>query len=280
MNSEGEIISVWLKDVPRRFRLPYPLESIGFIKGHPPASVSLRGKLELCLRLASPAEFARDAMDGVPYVSRYPHFCIKLPEVLHTFSVEQSRDAVYFKYAPELAGVMKEAGLLPEAGCREFEMRPEIANLLREVQGLMPHSQEFGVADRLDLLALRLIQALYLSGETAGEGTAGNAAIRRIASYFQLHFLEEIDFEEVAAANGLSLRNFFRLWGEAFPEAPAAYLRRLKLNEACRLLQETNAPVWEITARLRFRNSSYFSRLFRENCGVPPLQYRRAARLR
>jgi len=279
VSEESKIYSVWLKDAHRQFHLPFPLESIGFIEGHPYASVAIRGKLELCIRLSSAAEFAKDKLNDTVYVNRFPNICIKLPEILHTFTVDRPRDAVYFKYAPEFADAMKASGLLAEPYCRELKMRPEISNMLREIRTLMEHSQEAGTADRLDLLALRLLQEIQLTRKSAENDVAGNAKIQKIASGFQMNFLKEIDFGEIAARNGLSLRNFFRLWGETFPLTPAAYIQQLKLNEACRLLQETNEPVWEITAKLRFRNSSYFCRIFRKRYGVTPLQYRKDARL-
>lgn len=275
MEEARNIYSVRLKDVRRRFSLPFPLESIGFIEGHNYASVAIRGKLELCIRLSSTAEVARDQLDDTVYVNRFPNICLKVPEALHTFTVDRPRDVVYFKYDPSLADAMKNAGLLTPPYCWEFKMKPEYANMLREVRELVKHSQEYGAADRLDLLAMRLFEEFLFLRDKKEHTDYMDAKMQRIASYFQLNFLEEIDFTEAARKNGLSRRNFFRCWNRFFRQTPAVYIQQLKLNEACRLLHETNMPVREITSLLRFKNSSYFCLLFKEHYGITPLQFRK-----
>lgn len=276
MEEMKRVNNVWLKDIRRRFRLPFPLESVGFIEGHCYASVAIRGKLELCIRLSSTSEFARDQLDGTVYVNRFPNICLKLPEALHTFTVDGPRDAIYFKYDPSLADAMKAAGFLTLPHCWEFKMKPEYSRILREVRELMAHSQEYGVADRLDLLAMQLFEELLFQRDRKEQTDYMDAKMQRIASFFQLNFLEEIDFDGIAQKNGLSRRNFFHSWHRSFKLTPAAYIQQLKLNEARRLLHETNMPVWEITNLLRFRNSSYFCLLFKEHYGVTPLQFRKA----
>lgn len=258
----------------RNFQLPFPLDEIGFIEGHPREFCSVRGTLELCLRLGSTSEFAVDRFGNDVYRCRFPHVCLKTPDLLHVTTVEQPRDAVYFKYAPELADAMRAAGLLKAPWCWEFCMSREIRDLLHEVRELLGHSCEFGVVDHLDNLALRLFQMLLIARDSGRAGEVVDVRIQRIASYLRLNCLAEIDLEKLLRQNGLSRRNFYRYWQETFAQSPAAYLRELRLEAGFRLLQTTNLPVWMISQRLHFRNTSYFCRLFKQRYGETPHRYR------
>lgn len=56
---------------------------------------------------------------------------------------------------------------------------------------------------------------------------------------------------------------------------PKCYLRNKIIREAKRLLSYTTLSVSEITEELNFESSSYLIRLFRQETGLTPLQYRR-----
>jgi len=275
---DDQIRHLWLRleGMRRNFGLPFPLEELGFIDNHPREAFSGKGVLELCLRLGSTAEYAVDRFGDDYYRCRFPHVCLKVPEFLHETVVEQPRDAVYFRYHSGLSEAMRRAGFLEKPFCWEFQMTPAVTGLLREARELMEHSFEFGVADRLDLLAMRLFEELLIMRNSGTQSeTYMDVRIQRIASYLRLHFTEEIDLDDLLRRNGLSRRNFFRFWNRSFDQPPAAFLRELKLEEGRRLLLSTDLPVLRISARLGFGNSNYFCRLFRECYGTTPQRYRK-----
>ncbi|MBN2640260.1 MAG: hypothetical protein JXR78_01265, partial [Victivallales bacterium] len=82
-------------------------------------------KLEFCLRYSSSEEYAVDLIDGKEYRTPYPHVIMKLPDKVHSYSINAPRDAVYFQYPPELEGEMRAAGLLEPPLCWQVEMSPE-----------------------------------------------------------------------------------------------------------------------------------------------------------
>lgn len=276
-----EITSVQLTSTKRRFNLPFPLQSLGFIDSHPAtADTVVYGKLELCIRLSSNSEFSYDRFNNLEYICRYPNVCIKNPDMIHHIRVEAPRDAFYFKYDPALGDAVKQAGLSGEPYCWHFTMTPEINLILREVRKLLPHSQEPGVADQLDMYALSLWQKLILMREEQDFRPDYNEAIiRRIASFIQLNFMNEFDLDELLVRHGLSRRNFFRHWQKSFLASPAAYLRQLRLNESCRLLEETNLSVEAIAECLHLSSASYFCLVFKQRFDLTPHQYRKMKRL-
>jgi AraC-like DNA-binding protein len=54
-------------------------------------------------------------------------------------------------------------------------------------------------------------------------------------------------------------------------------LRRRRLNEACRLLTETNATMTAIAQRCGFGSANYFAQVFRREVGQTPSDYRQAS---
>jgi AraC family cel operon transcriptional repressor len=60
-----------------------------------------------------------------------------------------------------------------------------------------------------------------------------------------------------------------------FDETPTAFLNRLRLRRAVRLLMEPDAKITSVAAALGFESLSHFHRLFKLHCGITPAQYRR-----
>lgn len=54
---------------------------------------------------------------------------------------------------------------------------------------------------------------------------------------------------------------------------------RLKIEEACRLMQRSGCSLAEISTQLRFNNPYYFSRVFKRVKGMAPSEYRKQLRI-
>jgi len=52
--------------------------------------------------------------------------------------------------------------------------------------------------------------------------------------------------------------------------SPLAYVHRLRLEEAYRLLSNSSMNVAEVAGNVGFDDANYFSRLFRRKMGMPP----------
>ena len=51
---------------------------------------------------------------------------------------------------------------------------------------------------------------------------------------------------------------------------------RLKIEEACRLMDDSDLSLTDISVRLGFNNPYYFSRVFKRIKGIAPSEYRRS----
>ncbi|MEM6910603.1 MAG: helix-turn-helix domain-containing protein [Verrucomicrobiota bacterium] len=95
-------------------------------------------------------------------------------------------------------------------------------------------------------------------------------AIRRI----QEDFGTDLKITELASLCQLSHSQFVRRFQAALQMTPKEYLLRVRVRNACRLLESTGKTVSEIALDCGFYDHSHFSRAFRKQAGVSPSQYR------
>lgn len=94
-------------------------------------------------------------------------------------------------------------------------------------------------------------------------------------SHIENHFDEVIDLKKLEQVSRLTARTLLRHCETATGHSPMQYLHRVRLNEACRLLKQTDISVTEIAFRVGFQDSNYFTRCFRKIIGESPSSYRR-----
>lgn len=85
--------------------------------------------------------------------------------------------------------------------------------------------------------------------------------------------------EEMRARSGLPARSFARRFQAATGLTPIAYVQRLRVEEAKRRLERTDAPVERIAWDVGYEDPAAFRRLFRRLVGLPPGAYRRRFQL-
>jgi transcriptional regulator GlxA family with amidase domain len=98
--------------------------------------------------------------------------------------------------------------------------------------------------------------------------------LRDISAFVLEHVDGSLPVNTLAAGIGMSPRTLSRFCREHFDESPAELVRRLRIDEARRLLEETGLALKEITARTGFGNASTMWRAFTERLGVTPAEYR------
>jgi transcriptional regulator GlxA family with amidase domain len=74
---------------------------------------------------------------------------------------------------------------------------------------------------------------------------------------------------------GIPQRSFKRRFKNATGHAPIDYIQRLRVEEAKRRLERTDAPVDEISWQVGYEDPAFFRRLFKRLTGVTAGAYRR-----
>lgn len=99
--------------------------------------------------------------------------------------------------------------------------------------------------------------------------------LRRILDAMRSRLAEPFELAPFADMAGLSVFHFSRVFKQATGMAPSRYVARLRLEEARRLLCETERSVIDIGLALGYQSPSHFSQVFRQGTGVTPSVYRR-----
>ena len=85
---------------------------------------------------------------------------------------------------------------------------------------------------------------------------------------------EDISQDEISRALHISRGYFSRMFGKIFGISYVICARNYRLEQAKRLLESTNEPVYKIAAKVGYSDERYFSRMFREMTGSNPTEYR------
>jgi len=81
---------------------------------------------------------------------------------------------------------------------------------------------------------------------------------------------------DLAGRCGLSPAQFRRVFQRALGSPPVVYLRRLRMEEASRLLRHTDATLEVIAVKVGYADPSFFSHSFSRYAGLSPGRYRHA----
>ncbi len=102
--------------------------------------------------------------------------------------------------------------------------------------------------------------------------------LRRAINKMRRELHGELRMEAVAADLNLSPRSLVRLFNRELGRSPQACLQELRVQEARRLLEETELPLEQILERIGYRDPSSFRRLFGRVTSCTPAEYRRRFR--
>jgi transcriptional regulator GlxA family with amidase domain len=137
------------------------------------------------------------------------------------------------------------------------------------------HGREvaMAVARRLVLFLRRSGHQAQFSGALARQEKEPRQ-LRDLSAFVVDHLDEPLSVERIAAGVGMSARTLSRWCRQHLDESPAELVRRLRVEEARRLLEETSLPLKEITARTGLGDASTLWRVFTRRLGVTPAVYR------
>jgi AraC family transcriptional regulator len=99
--------------------------------------------------------------------------------------------------------------------------------------------------------------------------------LRHIVKWMADHMAEEFSLSRLAEEAGISEFYFNRLFKKATGMPPSQYLIGLRVNEAKRLLTETDQSVIQTGLSVGYSNPSHFAQVFRKQTGLTPSEYRK-----
>lgn len=275
-----ENFSLDVKNIQRESTLFLPVSYIAYRKKDCcPNPNPFRQTVNFGVILSSPTGRTRYQINGRLFESSVPAFVFTCPGPEYVQPDSDPVEKIYISYPPETLPFFR-FFTAPEHVLIPFQSDFNLSGLLNEIDQHCRKIRHPGEADRLDACWMRMIQEIQLSASRRNgeQNRMEEETIYPIATYLDLHFVENPDLAALARNYGMSYRTFLRRWNALFPLTPALAIRKRKLEEACRLLVETNLKIYEIAARTGFEDPYYFMRVFHAEMKQSPTRYRRALR--
>lgn len=97
---------------------------------------------------------------------------------------------------------------------------------------------------------------------------------KQIIDFIRKHSIEEIDFKRLAGEHHLSYNRFRSIFKNETGDSLQQYLINERLENAKRLMINTNLSLKEISEQTGFDSSFYFSKVFKNKMGYPPRELR------
>jgi len=99
--------------------------------------------------------------------------------------------------------------------------------------------------------------------------------IKCMKKYIQAHFAENLLLEEIVNAADLSYSYGSSMFKKETGITITQYLTQVRMEEAQRLIRETNLTINEVACKVGYTDTRYFSKLFIKTVGIKPVDYRK-----
>ena len=96
----------------------------------------------------------------------------------------------------------------------------------------------------------------------------------QIDKYIHENLAAPISVLQLCEKFHLSRQGLYNIFAECFRTSPAKYINELRLSNACKLLIETDLPVYEIAVQCGVPDYNYFSKIFKNAYKMSPTKYR------
>jgi len=139
--------------------------------------------------------------------------------------------------------------------------------------------KEYGAQDYgyLELVRCAFVELLILTMRKIGKKEKApekSPEIQKILEYIHIHYREKPELGMLAHELGYSVPylsgKFSREVGMGFAE----YLQRIRLEQACRLLETTDLPISRVAGGVGYENIKNFNAIFKKKFNLTPSQFR------
>lgn len=127
--------------------------------------------------------------------------------------------------------------------------------------------------DKLHVFSKQLVHGCTLEVQNC-KVQKENPVTKKAAEYILSHLSQNISLEEAAEFSGVSSFYLSKLFKEEKGVSFSTYLNDRRLEKARELLGKTDLSIKEITAECGYNDQNYFSRIFKNQFGVSPTEFR------
>jgi two-component system response regulator YesN len=111
----------------------------------------------------------------------------------------------------------------------------------------------------------------YIQAKSYSEDTR----INKILDYISSHYAESLDLAGLAKVFNFNYYYLSAYFSQHMVEGFSGYLNRIRIDQACRLLEEEDYTIAQISNMVGYSEQSYFSRVFKKMTGMTPSKWRK-----
>ena len=100
------------------------------------------------------------------------------------------------------------------------------------------------------------------------------SALNRARTHIENNVERHVSTDEICRIACASPSKLTRLFKQAEGMTPQEYARSVRMDRACRMLEETDIPLSDVAEKLGFARQGSFSEAFKERFGVTPREFR------
>lgn len=159
----------------------------------------------------------------------------------------------------------------------EFNNFAGIARLMIEEVDMQPLGGNYVVERLLEVLCAQAIRAYLQSAPKASAGwlrASQDPIVGRAMAAIHAHPGASWSVAVLAKMVAMSPSRFAARFTESLGESPMAYVTKLRMNVACRLLSSSQSGIEKIATDVGYDSAAAFNRAFKNHLGVPPGAWR------
>ncbi len=162
-----------------------------------------------------------------------------------------------------------------EAGIKIFKPSREVLNLMKKLSfnsGLKSILDLLTILDILsknddyELLTARWVKKFYYK--------ISDSLIKDIVSFVEGNYADGDIFKRAVELSGMGTASFSRYFKNRTEKTFSQYLNEVRINNAQKMLINTNLDINEICSCCGYNSLSYFSRQFKQKNGISPHDFR------
>lgn len=190
------------------------------------------------------------------------------------YGPEEDWEEFYILYPSVIMGTMEKYNLYnrnrPVWKINNFG---KVIQEIRTVLDMVNDPHLVNKADQIDY-ALQGIIMQSLIENPIPQKTSQEILAKELYDKIRIHYNEDYNIDKIAESKGLSPSSLRKAWSRIYNLPPGKYIKQQRIYKAVELLSQTTFSIKKISSKVGYSDSLYFSRLFREQMGVSPREYR------
>jgi AraC-like DNA-binding protein len=160
-------------------------------------------------------------------------------------------------------------------GADQLEIEEIFSKMYREY-----NAQKNGYYDLLRAYLIELLVKIFRYSQKTLDNTISSSnrkLVEEAMSYLRKNYMSDITLKDLALQSFISINYFSQLFKKVSGINFTDYIQKLRIDEVCRLLRDTDMKILDIALQTGFKDIKFFYSVFKKHMGITPGYFRRNA---